>query len=415
MSFCLFRIFTQLRSKCKNETVFFTTASPRRQSLPIAALSCSTFLSSSFSNPGLRITYENSNNNHSYNNYNPQGALKFNKPSIRSSLNNEKKSASNHQNNLNFRLSRFKVKPILVVKNVALCVAAYYCGSRAPEVISAIVSIAIRLGRLKIDIDTDDSATIAGKVVENLSNFESAFDLTKKVNKERKIKETKITMDIIAEQKRAHYYLLDLIDNDTSLRARLQSAFVSDFTYYGQNESATLCRLEMMLQLFEDRKIDICKHYFERGSIQPISNLYVATNYLSWWFSEYSLKKSSDLFIQSFLSNIALLTKTLNNNIEDVLKLDEPFDNVKNEFILFRIIGEAISYFRTQIIILKSQPSFNEVSSTDCFSNELKQKLIFESFYEGFRKVSQKRTFISYDHEEIAKLFEEVLQTYFID
>ena len=100
-----------------------------------------------------------------------------------------------------------------------------------------------------------------------------------------------------------------------------------------------------MQQLFEERKIDLHKHYFEHGLVQLISNLYLATAYLSWWYSEYPLKATSDLFIQFFLCKVALITKDVSNEIEDRLRLEQPFDKVKDDFIFLQVIGKTIRHF----------------------------------------------------------------------
>lgn len=398
----------------RNQTVYLATTSPRRRTLPIAALSYNRFLSSSFANPGLRSTYNNNHQDFSYDLFRAQHVFGGNRPSIRCALENEKERFSNNQNKFYFKQNSFKQRinectPL--ARTIALCGVAYYCGSQCgfamPNFLSVLGSTVVALAKLKSD---PNDVIIAEKLVQNFSNFESLYNVTKEIctnnaEKEVEIKETKLMMDIITEQKLAQSERLNSIQGDSSLREKIRSAHTTDFTLYGHKKAATLCRLDMMQQLFEERKIDLHKHYFERGLVQPISNLYLATAYLSWWYYEYPLQTNSDLFIQSFLCKVALITKDVSNEIEDQLRLEQPFDKVKDDFILLQVIGKAIRYFRKKI----------DVNPFDCLSNDLQQKLICDSFREGFRMVSEKDTLFSYDHQGIAKLVQELLEKYFID
>lgn len=200
-------------------------------------------------------------------------------------------------------------------------------------------------------------------------------------------------MDNITAENLFHSKILNQIENNDSLKVRLEMAYVNDTSCYLQNKPMVL-RLEMLEQVLANNEIDLCLFQYQAGIIQPLLNLPLATTYLSWWYSTRPLKLDIDKYVQNFLSKIDKIVGEISRNIQIGFESNKPFADVEHNFLTIRIVGEVV---RIVIKTLRAE----KFSSNDYFTSDEKQyNFISDCFHTAFQNYGNNDRF-SYDSDQV--------------
>jgi hypothetical protein len=156
---------------------------------------------------------------------------------------------------------------------------------------------------------------------------------------------------VTAAQKIHESYLDDIVD-EGSLKGRLKYAYTQDQANYFQNQSQSyrLIALEQLLDVFQT---DAAKSQYQKGVVQPIANISLASAYLAWWNPALQFHKPSDRLNQTVLSKVALMVQDLCGDLENCLTKERTLKEIIYFFNTLCASREAREILRYRLAIEK--------------------------------------------------------------